>query len=275
MQESQSYDLTGLLRISEINVHEISDNKTAFTVGEYFDLASEVCSAEKAVLNALAGFAEKRADENDHTCLSKLADSLESLGSARLAKSLIEIQQSGNGMDIASFATEYSGLCKCISHARINRKTVSTGFSLPSRTAKLKTIISRMEHEEKTRKLRVMAVDDTAIMLNTISAVLSDTYKVIPLNKPTLLEKVLQKLTPELFLLDYKMPELSGFDLIPIIRSFKEHQNTPIIILTAVGTVNNISAAIALGACDFIVKPFEPQVLRERIARHIVRKSLF
>ena len=94
------------------------------------------------------------------------------------------------------------------------------------------------------------------------------------LPKPTEIEKVLEKLTPDLFLLDCQMPELNGFDIVPIIRRFNKHKNTPIVFLTSLGTVDNVSAAIALGACDYIVKPFKPNILREKITKHIDKNTL-
>ena len=71
------------------------------------------------------------------------------------------------------------------------------------------------------------------------------------------------------------MPELNGFDLIPIIRSFKEHKDTPIVFLTSKRTIDNVTAALALGASDFIAKPFNPDFLREKIKKYIVRKKSF
>jgi putative two-component system response regulator len=65
------------------------------------------------------------------------------------------------------------------------------------------------------------------------------------------------------------MPGLNGFELVPIIRNFDKHKDTPIIFLTSEGTIDNVTAALALGACDFTVKPFNPEVLREKIAKHI------
>jgi DNA-binding response OmpR family regulator len=71
------------------------------------------------------------------------------------------------------------------------------------------------------------------------------------------------------------MPDINGFELIPIIRSYAEHKDTPVIFLTSIGTIDNVTAAIALGASDFIVKPFNPESLREKVSKHIVRKKLF
>lgn len=132
---------------------------------------------------------------------------------------------------------------------------------------------SSKDNEEASRKLLILVVDDSPVILKTVSSVLSNDYKVFTLPKPTQLEKVLLKLTPNLFLLDYQMPEINGFELIPIIRSFEEHKETPIIFLTSAETVDHASTALALGACEYIVKPFNPNILREKIAKHIVRKT--
>ena len=128
-----------------------------------------------------------------------------------------------------------------------------------------------LDNEEHNRKKIILVIDDSPVILKSVSSVLSDMYKVYMLPKPTELQKVLQKLVPDLFLLDYQMPEINGFELIPIIRSFEEHKNTPIIFLTSMGTADILTTASALGASDFVVKPFEPDILREKIAKHIVK----
>ena len=128
----------------------------------------------------------------------------------------------------------------------------------------------------KTTDIRpiILAVDDSPVILKTVSSVLSDEFNVLTLSKPAELRLVLQKTKPDLFLLDYKMPLVSGFDLIPMIRGFREHENTPIIFMTSKGTVDNVTAAMALGACDFVVKPFDTAVLRAKISKQIL-KSMF
>jgi PleD family two-component response regulator len=121
----------------------------------------------------------------------------------------------------------------------------------------------------KSIKPSILAVDDSPVILRAVSSILADIYKVYVLPYPSKLTTVLQKLTPELFLLDYQMPEMNGLELIPIIRNFEKHKETPIIFLTSHETIDNISTAFTLGVCDYIVKPFEPDALRETIARHI------
>jgi len=116
----------------------------------------------------------------------------------------------------------------------------------------------------------ILAVDDSPMILKSVSSLLRDDYKVYMLAKPTKLENLLSQIKPDLFLLDYNMPEINGFELIPVIRSFKQHKDTPIIFLTSEGTIDKISSAIKLGACDFITKPVRPSTLRSRIEKHIV-----
>jgi DNA-binding response OmpR family regulator len=128
-------------------------------------------------------------------------------------------------------------------------------------------------NEKTARKPQILAVDDTPVMLKTISFALGNDYEVFTLSDPMLVEKFLQQIKPDLILLDYKMPGLSGFDLVHIIRKFEEHKDTPIIFLTSMGTNDNILTAAKLGASDFIVKPVKASLLREKVAKHIAEKN--
>jgi len=78
-----------------------------------------------------------------------------------------------------------------------------------------------------------------------------------------------------LFLLDFNMPVFSGYDMFLKIRELPEHRQTPIIFLTAEATIDNVTAAINLGANDFVVKPFNPTELREKIAKQIFQEEYF
>jgi DNA-binding NtrC family response regulator len=136
-------------------------------------------------------------------------------------------------------------------------------------TMTLADYINRTGKDDINRKPIILAVDDSPDILKAIYTVLKNEYKIVPLSDPTQLENTLKHVTPDLFLLDYRMPEINGFDLIPIIRSYDDHQDTPIIFLTSVGTIDHKSAAVMLGACDFLLKPLKADALREAIAQYI------
>ena len=122
--------------------------------------------------------------------------------------------------------------------------------------------------EEESKPI-IVAVDDAPDVLRMVHLLLRDFYKVYILSEPEKLEKLLHTVKPDLFLLDYKMPELSGFDLIPMIRSFPELKETPIIFLTSVISADSLTVASRLGASDYITKPVNVEILREKVAKHI------
>jgi len=139
-------------------------------------------------------------------------------------------------------------------------------FSTPTQEVKLHKSV-----EVSDDKPVVLAIDDSPNVLKAVHSMLRDLYKVFTLPKPEKIMDFLSKTTPDLFLLDYKMPDICGFDLIPVIREYPEHKDTPIIFLTSAGTIEHLTVAVDLGVSDFIVKPFEMDVLRDKVAKCIKR----
>jgi PleD family two-component response regulator len=65
------------------------------------------------------------------------------------------------------------------------------------------------------------------------------------------------------------MPGLTGFELVPIIRSIQGYEDTPIIFLTSEKSMDHITVAVSLGACDYIIKPIDEVILRLKITKHL------
>jgi putative two-component system response regulator len=124
-------------------------------------------------------------------------------------------------------------------------------------------------NHENVDKPVILAVDDSPDILKMIYTVLYEKYKVYTLPQPRRLKEFLQNIKPDLFLLDYRMPSVTGLDLIPMIRSFPRHKDTPIVFLTSDGRFDIISAAVGAGVCDYILKPFDKEMLQQKIAQHI------
>lgn len=88
-------------------------------------------------------------------------------------------------------------------------------------------------------------------------------------------EEAIQKygeLLPSLYVIDWMLPGMSGFDLVKRLRHKNRNAQVPIIVLTARGEESDQPAGLELGADDSIVKPFSPQALIERI-RVLLRHS--
>jgi len=198
----------------------------------------------------------------------------EKMGCEKYMSDLYEIRNAcerGDHRAAASHASNIDQSFKNLFSQVTSAKITKEGESFPNVDSALLSCLKVLDEKKAGQKLFVLTVDDSPAILEAVSAVLSNEYTVFKLPKPEMLENVLKKVTPDLFLLDYQMPELNGFELVPIIRGLEEHKETPIIFLTSEGTVDNITAAVGLGACDFIVKPFNPEQLREKVAKHIIR----
>ena len=146
----------------------------------------------------------------------------------------------------------------------------------PSYQESLK-IEEQLRSRENAKKPCILAVDDVPSVLRSVQYALKQRFNVYTLSKPEQLEGCLQriKVTPELFLLDFDMPVVNGYDLFLKIRALPAHRRTPIIFLTAEATVDNITAAVNLGASDFVVKPFNPAELRGKITKYVYKGEYF
>jgi two-component system copper resistance phosphate regulon response regulator CusR len=76
--------------------------------------------------------------------------------------------------------------------------------------------------------------------------------------------------TYDLFIIDIMLPGINGLELCRMIRKIKN--NHPILMLTALGTTENIVTGFEYGADDYMVKPFKFAELRARI-RALIRRS--
>ena len=152
--------------------------------------------------------------------------------------------------------------------------TVSKPFSAPELLTRIENCLNDFfpadVYKTENEMPVILAIDDAPDILKMVSLILQDIYKVYTLSEPGKLKDLLGSITPNLFLLDYRMPEISGFDLIPVIRGFPQHKNTPIIFLTSEKTTDCFTEALRLGACDFVLKPIKVEVLREKVAKHII-----
>ena len=277
MENKEYFDIIALLKLGNLRLRYAADTY-AMSVDEYFAMLSNFLKLAPNTLRALRRFESRDGDKDDYKDLDCMVSFLKELGWQQFIPTFYRIlgaYDTGN-WKLASYHAEKAGdefkeFCSKITAARKTSKP----DSLQDPNMPLKEYIKYLDKEEENRKLVILAVDDSPVILKSVASVLSDTYKVYMLPKPKEIRTILDKLTPELFLLDYRMPELDGFELVPIIRSYEEHKDTPIIYLTSEGTIDNVTAALALGACDFVIKPFNPDLLREKIAKHIVKKKSF
>lgn len=70
---------------------------------------------------------------------------------------------------------------------------------------------------------------------------------------------------PDLILLDVRMPRMTGYDACRNIKADQTTQNIPVVFLSAKGQESEVKTGIEAGATEYILKPFSPDQLTERI----------
>ena len=125
-------------------------------------------------------------------------------------------------------------------------------------------------------KKRILAVDDTAIILTRISNTLRDDYEVITVNSGVrALKYLLQEMgRPDLILLDILMSPKDGIETLAEIRKMNGGADIPVIMLTGVEDKETVLASAKLGICDYLLKPFSAEELLKRIRRVFEQKDL-
>jgi class 3 adenylate cyclase len=122
---------------------------------------------------------------------------------------------------------------------------------------------------------RILVVDDTPANLRTLAATLqAKGYQVsVATNGHQALEAV-ERVRPELILLDVMMPEMDGFETCRRLKAADATRAIPIIFLTARTETEDIVKGFDLGAVDYVAKPFNAHELLARVNTHLTMDRL-
>jgi DNA-binding response OmpR family regulator len=111
---------------------------------------------------------------------------------------------------------------------------------------------------------RILAIDDEEDVREIIRRGLVGHEVTTALDGPTGLEEA-RRSPPDLILLDVTMPKMSGFEVCRRLRSMPELMTTPVVFLTARGTLSDKLEGFDAGADDYIPKPFDMRELEMRV----------
>jgi CheY-like chemotaxis protein len=116
-------------------------------------------------------------------------------------------------------------------------------------------------------KKKILLVDDDEIQHKIAENMLQEQYDVFKARSGNEALYYLYKneFLPNLILLDILMPEMDGWEVFNRIKAISLLKNVPIAFLTAVSEAAEEQKAFAIGAKDFITKPYEKEALLERI----------
>ncbi|MGQ9502308.1 MAG: AAA family ATPase [Anaerolineae bacterium] len=121
---------------------------------------------------------------------------------------------------------------------------------------------------------RILLVDDDPVLLKTLGLAFHRAgYEVVvALDGPEALQKAEEKL-PDIIILDIMMPEMSGYEVCQRLRKLPGAEHIPIIMLSALGRVEDKLAGFSAGADDYLVKPVTPQEMLTRVQVLLARSA--
>ena len=119
----------------------------------------------------------------------------------------------------------------------------------------------------------IIIVDDNVTNLTVARNAIADKHDVFTAPSGKKLFQLLEKLSPDLIILDVEMPEMNGYDVIKILKSNEKTAGIPVIFLTAKIDPFSEVEGLSLGAVDYITKPFSKELLQKRIEIHMLAET--
>ena len=147
-----------------------------------------------------------------------------------------------------------------------------TGIGTVDSGQPFSTRASRRGRGETSDRVRVLAVDDDPRDLRYVQdTLIAAGYAPIVTGEPEETLRLLAEERPALVLLDLMLP---GADGIELMKEILDVADVPVIFLSAYGRDELIATAFAMGAVDYVVKPFSPTELAARIAAALRRREV-
>lgn len=114
-------------------------------------------------------------------------------------------------------------------------------------------------------KTVLIADDEPNILISLEFLMKREGYRVVVAHDGQEACELIASERPDLLLLDVMMPKKTGFDVCHEIRGNAEFQELPILMLTAKGRDTDVAKGLAMGANDYMIKPFSTKELVQKV----------
>jgi two-component system chemotaxis response regulator CheY len=114
----------------------------------------------------------------------------------------------------------------------------------------------------------ILIVEDSPTMRALLTSALEDLEPPVKLTEAANGFEALRILPRESFdliITDINMPDINGLELVSFVKSNDAYRSTPLMIVSTEGSERDREKGVSLGADAYIVKPFEPESLREAV----------
>jgi DNA-binding response OmpR family regulator len=122
---------------------------------------------------------------------------------------------------------------------------------------------------------RILVIEDElSVRENLIDLLEANKYEVLSAENGIVGIDIAFEQIPDLIICDVMMPEINGHEVLDVLRATKTTQMIPFIFLTALGDMQSIRKGFELGADDYLIKPYESDILLEAIQTRLERNSI-
>ncbi len=121
---------------------------------------------------------------------------------------------------------------------------------------------------------KILIVDDSVVNVQVLMESLSSEYATIAAtNGLKALEMAKSLPQPDMILLDINMPDMNGYEVCTRLKADPLTRSIPVMFITALGQKEDEKKGLQLGAIDYIVKPFCPELVKARVHNHLELKQ--
>jgi len=137
---------------------------------------------------------------------------------------------------------------------------------IPNPASTMSPLDTRPSSPSSFERARIWLVDDSPLEREMARRVLAEQYEVeIFSDGPPVLERLAGGERPDVLVLDWHMPQMSGLEVCRFLRERFDEASLPILVLTATGGQDDLLEGLAAGANDFVTKTFDPAELKARV----------
>jgi putative two-component system response regulator len=168
----------------------------------------------------------------------------------------------------------YGKMCRLIKDTKDNILNASGGGGGAVKPAKKGSVSEPrgVQSGEDRRKYSVLIADDSEENINALLGMLEDSYTVYVATNGEQALEVMDKKLPDLVLLDVVMPGISGFEVLRRMKTDKRFLHTPVIFITSTGDSFSEAQGLMLGAVDYIIKPYNPDIVSIKVRNQMDNK---
>lgn len=112
---------------------------------------------------------------------------------------------------------------------------------------------------------RIVVVEDDPLIGELVKEILAPLYEVHMATDGDSGLETIRRVVPDLAVIDIKLPRMHGFELCQVVRADERLKGVRILIVSAKSYLSDIKTAAEVGVNGYLVKPFEPKDLREKV----------